>query len=259
LHLSNEFLMKQPQDAEALILRGQIQIQQKKFDEAATTMQKALKDSPDNATGRYQLGLGLQEKGDAGQAESQWREAVRLRPNLGEAWRALAVVATRRGDWNALESIGDQLKKIAPTAAEGYLFRATARFIKGDANSAEADLKHVVELAPQSALGYVHLGHLRAAQKRRSESETLFRQALKKEPGSIEAVQGLVDLDFRRDRATDAVHLLQAQLKSAQPGEAERALVRAAEIDKQNANPLILLASVQASRGETDQAIGSYQ
>jgi tetratricopeptide (TPR) repeat protein len=201
----------------------------------------------------------------------------RLRPTLAEAWRALGAVATQRGDWNALEPIGDQLRKIAPTAAEGYLFHATARFNKGDADSAEADLKYVVELAPQSALGYVHLGQLRAAQKRWSESETMYRQALTKELGSLEAVQGLVDLDFRRDRPADAVHLLQAQLehtpenaslyfllgeaqlKSGQPGEAERALARAADIDKQNANVLILLASVQASRGETDLAIGSYQ
>ena len=87
--LTDALLKKTPQDAEVLILKGQIQRQQKKIDESIQTLQQARKNAPDNAFGHYQLGLAYREKGDTPQAESEWREAVRLRPGLVDGWLAL--------------------------------------------------------------------------------------------------------------------------------------------------------------------------
>jgi tetratricopeptide (TPR) repeat protein len=141
----------------------------------------------------------------------------------------------------------------------------------------EANLRRLIEIAPQSALGYARMGQLSAAQNRWREAETFYRQALTQEPGSLEAFQGLVDLDMRRNQPAEAVRKLksqiahspdtallffllgQAQLKNKQPAEAEQALTRAAQLDKENQNALILLADVQTSRGEVDQALISYQ
>src|SRR6267143_2440969 len=97
--LNDAILKKTPQDAEALILKGQIQLQQKKVDESLQSLQQALRYAPENAMGHYQLGVAFQQKGSTQQAKSEWREAVRLRPNLSEAWRALGVNALQHGDW----------------------------------------------------------------------------------------------------------------------------------------------------------------
>jgi len=87
--LNDVILKKTPQDAEASILQGQIQLRQKKVDESVQSLQQALRYAPENAMGHYQLGAAFQLKGSTQQAKSEWREAARLRPNLSEAWRAL--------------------------------------------------------------------------------------------------------------------------------------------------------------------------
>src|SRR5258708_9909941 len=50
-------LKKTPQDAEALVLKGEILLRQHKPDEALTTLQAALNSAPANAIGHAQVGL----------------------------------------------------------------------------------------------------------------------------------------------------------------------------------------------------------
>jgi tetratricopeptide (TPR) repeat protein len=275
--LDDEVLKKAPQDADALALKGEIQLLQGKVDESIKTLQSALHIFSDNAFAHYQLGLALQKKGNAQQGETELREAVRLNPSLAEAWRALGEGAIRRADWPGLHNIAVQLKKITPRSPEGYLFDATARANQNDAASAEADLTQLVTLAPNNALGYVKLGQLRLAQKRLSEAETFYRQALSRDPNSLEALRGLVELNFRRNKPADALRQIQTQidanpnssplyllqgqalLQNKQSGEAEHALERAIQFDKQNLNAVTLLAELQDARGARDQAITTYQ
>ncbi len=275
--LNEEILKKSPQDTEARIFTGQIELQQRKLEQAVQTFQVALKNAPENAMGHYQLGLAFQEKGNSNQAESEWREAVRLRPTFSEAWQALGASATRHGDWKALEPIGDQLKRIAPRFADGYLFHATARVNQGDASGAEADLNQLRLIAPERAIGYMKLGQLRLVQKRWNEAEAFFREALSADPNSVDAIQGLVSLDLRLNKPADALRLIQAQLErnpadaglyllqgeallhNKQLDEAEKALARAVEIDKQNVNAFVLLAQVEIAQGSNDQAISNYK
>jgi tetratricopeptide (TPR) repeat protein len=275
--LNDALLDKTPQDAEALILKGQIQLQQKKVDESIQSLQQALKYAPGNAMGHYQLGTAFQRKGSSQQAQSEWREAVRLRPNLSEAWRALGADALQHGDWRELEPIADQLKTIAPRSADGYLYHATARMNQGDALAAEADLNQLLLIAPNSALGYVKLGQLRMAERRLDEAEKMYRQGLARDPHSLEALEGLVDLDLLNKKPAQALRLIREQLdtnprnaalyllqgktllQNKQPEEAEHSMERAVEMDGQNVSALVQLAAVESSLGKFDQSIANYQ
>jgi len=51
----------------------------------------------------------------------------------------------------------------------------------------------------------------------------------------------------------------ETQLQNKQPDEAEKALARAVEIDKQNVNALVLLAQVEIAQGSTGQAVSNYK
>jgi tetratricopeptide (TPR) repeat protein len=275
--LNEAILRNAPQDSEALILRGQIQIQRTQFDESINTIRQALKLNPANAMGHYQLGVAFQKKGQTEQADGEWHTAVSLRPDLEQAWSALGTDAAQRADWRALEPIAAQIRTIAPRSPEGYLFHATARFNQGDAAAAENDFRQLTQIAPKSPLGYVKLGQLRTQQKRWNEAEDSYRQALSRDPNSPAAIEGLVTLDLARNHPADAVRFLQdqiektsgnstlyfllgqAQLKNSQPAEAERALVRAISIDKSNVSAVLLLAQLQVSRGNLEQGIANYQ
>jgi tetratricopeptide (TPR) repeat protein len=275
--LNQEILKKSPQDPESLVLKGQIEIRQNQTDQAITTLQQATKNAPDNALAHYHLGIAFRQKGSTQQAESEWREAVRLRPGLSEAWVALGTNATARSDWRSLTDISDQLRKSSPNSIEAYLFHATARLNQGDAAGAEADLNHLLQLVPDQPMPYVKLGQLRLSQKRYNEAEVYFRQAMSRDSNSLDAVKGVVAVDLAKNKAPDAqkfiqgqidrnpnspgLYLLQGQiqLQAKQVQMAEPAFARAVELDPNSVSALVLLAQTQSLLGKRELAIASYQ
>ena len=130
---------------------------------------------------------------------------------------------------------------------------------------------------PQNPLGYIKLGQLRSQQKRWSEAEDSYRQALSRNPNSLSATEGLVAVDFARNRPADAVRLLQAeiertsgssalffllgqaQLRNGEAAEAGRSLTRSISLDNRNMNAIVLMAELQASGGNFEQGIAGYQ
>lgn len=275
--LSEDLLKKAPQDIEALVLKGEIELRRGNVDGSIQTLQSVLHAAPENAFAHYQMGLALQQKGKTQEAQTELREAVRYSPPLFEAWRALGENAVQRADWEGLHNIAVELKKTAPRSPEGYLFDATARMNQDDAASAEDDLTRLITIAPDRALGYVKLGQLRVIQKKLDEAEKLFRQGMSREPDSLEALEGLTDVAFRKNKPADGLQLIQtaidkspnnsklyglqaqALVRNKQQHEAEQALERATLLDSQNVSAIVLLAELQAERGARDQAIASYQ
>jgi len=148
---------------------------------------------------------------------------------------------------------------------------------QGDASAAEADLNHLLLIAPNSALGYVKLGQLRVAQKRLEEAEKMYRQGLARDPHSLAALEGLVDLALLNRKPAQALRLIQEQLDSnsqnaalyllrgkallqnKQPEEAEHSMERTVEMDGQNVSALVLLAEIESSLGKFDRSIANYQ
>jgi Flp pilus assembly protein TadD len=274
--ITEEILKKSPEDGDGLILEGEILLQREKSDEALRVLQQAVKSAPANPVGHYQLGMAHFAKGNINQAENEWREAVRLSPNLTEAWVALGGSATQRRDWRGLEAIAEQLKKISP-AAEGYLYHATARINQGDSAGAEADLNQLIRLSPESPLGYNKLGQLRTSQKRWDEAQNFYREALKRSTEVLEATQGLVEVAFRRGKPAEGLEFLHTQieahpnnaplyllegesyLRNKQLVEAEHSLSLCTQIDQQNAAGFALLARVQQDMGKTSEAIANYE
>jgi tetratricopeptide (TPR) repeat protein len=275
--VTDEILKGSPQDDEGLVLRGQIFLQTGKFDDALHTLEQAVKGNPANAVAHYQLGMANLAKGNGHQTEGEWRAAVQIRPDLTEAWIALGKSATDRRDWGDLEQIGTQLMKIAPGSPGGYLFHATARMNRGDSAGAEADLKQLIQVSPQNPMGYTKLGQFRAFTKRWNESEVLYREALNRSPNFLDAIQGIVELDFQRGKPGDALQFLQekinanpndaalyllqgqALVRAKQPADAKQSFSRCIELDKQNLSGFVMLAQVEQSLGDVPGAISHYR
>src|SRR5258708_20136802 len=85
--LNNEILKNSPHDVDALIYKGQIQLRQGDNGGAVDTLQNALRKDPNSAVAHYQLGVAFDQQHNDARAESEWRDAVRLRPDLTDAQR----------------------------------------------------------------------------------------------------------------------------------------------------------------------------
>jgi tetratricopeptide (TPR) repeat protein len=260
-----------------MILRGAILNRQQKQADAIHVLEPAVKSAPDNAVGHFQLGLAYAGTKNFGQAETEWRDAVRLQPSMTDAHRALAALALQNHDPKLLVESGASLKSISPGAADGYIYEAEAFLWQGNQSAAEVDLKKAIEVAPQNPSGYIKLGDLRMEQKKPDDAEKYFNQALKIDPSSSDALTGLVNIAIARKDPVKALRMVQNQitlapnsspfylllgqieLRNQDQGKAEDAFQKAVELDKNNVPAILLLAGVQVARGSVDQAIASYQ
>jgi len=223
------------------------------------------------------LGLALAQQNNAGQAESEWREAVRLDPGQTDALRALAGLAGRRGDVNGLLQIAQQIITSQPYAADGYLLKGVAEISRQKYSDAEQDAQQAMQRAPQSPAPLVQMGNIQLAQKHYADAEKFYREALDKDPSSTEGLSGLMNTYFVQKQVDKAIAAANAQIakspnnanfydllgtalfngKKDLPG-AEAALRKAVDLDKNNADALEKLGKVQVQEGTSDKALALY-
>jgi predicted Zn-dependent protease len=92
--LDNEILKANPHDVEGLVYKARVQLCQKDASSAIDSLQSALRNDPDNALAHYYLGVAFCQHHNEARAESEWREALRLRPDMtGVVKSALACAA----------------------------------------------------------------------------------------------------------------------------------------------------------------------
>jgi tetratricopeptide (TPR) repeat protein len=276
--LNDELLKANAHDVDALIYRGQIQLKKNDAAGAVDSLQQALKNDSSNAVAHYQLGAAFDMQHNDARAESEWREAVRLRPDLTDAQRALATLEMRRGDLEALTQTAQQIISGAPQAPDGYLMRALAEMNRQKYSDAQQDLTKAMGLAPGNPVPYVQMGNLYQLQKQYLEAIKFYQQALDKDPSSTDALQGIMNVYLVQKQPDQAIVAARAQItKSPNIGGfydllgtalfqnkrdlrgAEDAFHKAIEIDKNNSDALLKLGEVQAAQGSVNQALTLYQ
>jgi len=276
--LNDEILKGNVNDTEALVYRGQIQIREGHAHDAIETLQNAVQNDPDNGIAHYHLGLAFDLLGNLERAENELRNAVRLRPDLTEAQRALAAVALRKNDMAALEQTASQIINHQPASPDGYALRAVAFINRKEFDKAEQDVRRAIEVAPQSAIGYVQMGNLKLVQKLYSEAEKSYQQGLDRDPNSSDALSGLMNTALAQKQTDKAVAQARAAIAKAPTSSAfydllgtvlfnnkkdmngaEEAFRKSAELDKNNSDALLKLGQVQVAKGSVDDGIATYR
>ncbi|MBV8894245.1 MAG: tetratricopeptide repeat protein, partial [Acidobacteria bacterium] len=208
--------------------------------------------------------------------ESEWRDAVRLKPDLIDAHKALSGAEMRSGEWDALRQTAAQLIKLQPNLPDGYALRAVAEVNRKQIEDGENDLEKAMAVAPNNPVGYIQMGNLRALESRPAEALKFYEQALARDDDAAEALLGIANVYLAQKQPEKAIARVQAQLgkrpansnyhyilgsllierKDLAGSEAE--LKRAIDLDKNNVNALLKLGQVEVARGSADQAIATY-
>ncbi len=277
--LDDEILKTNPHDVEALVFKAEVHIHNNDSAGAIESLNAALKNDPDNAVAHYQLGVALTQQHDDTRAESEWREAVHLRPELTEAQRSLAGLELRRGDVDAVLQTAQQIVDAQPDSADGYLLKAIAEIAGKKFADAAQDAQKAMQLAPANPAAYVEMGNVNLAQKNFSEAEKFYQQALDKDPSSADGLSGLMNTFFAAKQYDKALAAAQTQIakspnnsnfydllgtalfngKKDYPA-AETALRKAVELDKTNIDAVEKLGKVEIQQQHSaDQALALYQ
>jgi cellulose synthase operon protein C len=276
--LDDELLKSSRNDVDALIYKGQLQLRQRDTAGAIQSFQAGLSNDPDNAIGHYQLGNAYAQGDDLGRAESEWRQAVHLRPDLIDAQRSLATLELHRGDVGAVMQTAQEIIKAQPYSADGYLLKTAAELANRQFADAQQDAQEASKRAPQSPAPFVQLGTIELAQNHYSEAEKFYELALDKDASSSEGLSGLMNTYFVQKEFDKAIAAANAQIarspktsnfydllgtalfnsKKDYQG-ADAALRKAIELDKTNVDAIEKLGKVQVREGSTDQALVLYQ
>lgn len=276
--LDDEVLKANPNDQDALMFRGELEMQASDANGAAKTFQTAVKNDPKDAIAHYQLGVAYQKLGNLENADSEWRDAVRLRPNMVEAQRSLALLAMRKGDMSTLEQAAAQLIILKPASPEGYALHAVSETNSKQFKAAEEDIQKAMQVDPHSHLAWVQLGDLKLVQKQYNEAGKAFQQALDRDPNSTDALRGLANTYLVQNQVDKAITVANAQIAKA-PGNssfydllgtvlfhnkkdldgAEAAFNKAIALDANNPDATANLIQVQSAKGQLDRAITSCQ
>jgi tetratricopeptide (TPR) repeat protein len=276
--LDNDILAANAHDADALDYRGQMQIRRNDASGAVDSLQQALKNDPDNGVAHYHLGVAFDMQHSDARAESEWREAIRLRPDLTDAQRALAGLQVRRGDVDGLLQTAESIISNAPYAPDGYLLRALAEMNRQKYSDADQDLRKASEIEPQDPAPYVQMGNLHLVQKEYAEAVKFYQEALEKNPASTDAVQGIMNTYLAEKQPGQAVAAAAAQIAKSPNTSglydllgtalfqnkkdlkgAETAFRKAVELDANNSDAVLKLGQVQAAQGSVSQALATYQ
>ena len=275
--LNDEIIKAKADDQDAQVYKGEIEIRSGKASDAITTLQAVLKSDPDNAIAHYQQGLAYDQLGNSSRAEAEWRDAVRLRPEIVEAHRALAGVAIRRSDPGSLAQEADQIIASQPQAPDGYLLRAVADIDRKQFSTADDYLKKALQKEPNYPAAYVQFGNLRMAQNQLAEAQKAYQQALEQDPNSTDALGGVLNVDLLQKQPDKAIATIKAQLARSPKNAgfhvmlgqllmdqkkdlagAEHEFKQASDLDPKNAEATVKLGAVQDERGAHDQALQTY-
>ena len=276
--LNNEILKGRPNDVDGLIFKGELQRLKNDPSGAVESLQTALHNQPDNAVAHYQLGLAYAQQRDLSRAESEWREAVRIRPELADAQRALATLQIGRGEYDNALQTAQQMINAQPFSGDGFMLKGIAELGLRKFTDAQRDDEEARNRAPDNPAPYVQLGHVQLAQKHYGEAEKFYQQALEKDPASADGLRGLMTTYMEQKQYDKAIAAAHAQIAKSPNNSnfydllgtalfdgkkdyagAEAALRKAVDLDKTNSDAVEKLGKVQIQQGNMDQALGLYQ
>ncbi|MEZ5964175.1 MAG: protein kinase [Planctomycetota bacterium] len=226
-----------PDSAAALALCG-LALSEIDLERAEKLLDRALALEPSHARAHAILSQILLEQGRVDDAVAQAREAVRLQPDSPGPRFGLGDTLVRNGRIaegvevlrQALQS--DKLDALSELVGRRLL--ATALRTSGDDDGAEAALERALEISPHDVDARLDLGKLYVDTDRLAEALPLYEGLLADVP----------------EHATAHGDYGVALLRAGKPGEAEKHLARAVELDPDDVYPHTNYGAVLASQGK---------
>ena len=274
--LNEAMLKSNGKDDQALTFRGEIQLQRNQINEAVQTLQGVVTRNPDTAVAHYQLGLALSRLGEPDRAGAEWQEAIRLRPNMVEADRALAALSLQKSDMAGLERYASEIIQLQPASSDGYALRSVSFMARKRYPAAELDARKAVEVAPQSPAGYLEMGDLNSLNHKNSEAINWYEQALSHDSNSIDALRGLANVYVSQKQPDKAISAINSHITTSPNNSsfydllgsvmltkkdysgAETAFRKAVQLNKNNVDAYVKLGQSQLARGATNETLATY-
>ncbi|MEO0424628.1 MAG: sulfotransferase [Pseudomonadota bacterium] len=178
-----------PQHAPVYEDLANVQLNQRKFEEAITSMRLAIKHSNDPAPVQQRLGELLSIIGRDAEAEKLFGESLLNDPQK----RALAdaMEHANAGEVAKAEKIYRDLLRKNPNDVDALRLLGVLNVKRERYDDATAMFRRAVQLAPDFWKAWINLGTALSEQQKFDEADAAYREALALQPGSVHTLERL--------------------------------------------------------------------
>ena len=271
-----EVLEEEPSSPDGLFVHAKIQLAEGDRDGAIKSLRSAIDGRPDWPQAHFVLGSALALKGDNSAARVELARAVELDAGLSEARRLLARVHASLGEHEYAIEQGRFYLRERPDHVESRILVAQSLVRIGKIDEAYEELQAIPDEHLDSASLYA-IGRLHMARGEFEKAHGYLVRADAAEPHSAEILASLlrIDLNLRRldesvariaaaaaERPEDA-RIVQLQgevaLSQGDVAAAEKAFVRATELDPDDLRAYQRLAVFYRRQGRLQETIATYE
>jgi len=206
-----------PTNIEALLKLAEVYFLLRRYDEALSTVNDALRQNEQLAQGYFIKGYVYKETGDTTFALSSFQTAIEVDPDLYEAYMELGSLYAFQGDPIALEYFNSALD-IRPKSAEAFYHKGMFLQAGSRIDQARNTYMEMLQADPNNVLAYYNLGYLYLTEYLAFDTAVAyFDSAVVARPEYVEAI-------YNRGLAYEEMELY---------GEAETSYREALSIDPQ--------------------------
>ncbi len=204
---------------------GHVQFLKQQYDEAITTLTKAIelseksKEYETRTQAYYNRGLAYEMRNIPDKSIRDYDKVIEFDRNRAEAYGGRGRIQVQLGDYdNAIADFNmaiklyenyDNKKKLAET----YNNRGSAQILKGDINNATADFRKSVKIDPELLKGWLNLAHTYLRNGSMEEANMALQNCVRLEPTNAVTWYNLACTYARCDKQDKAIEALKQSLE----------------------------------------------
>jgi tetratricopeptide (TPR) repeat protein len=211
--LIDAVLVDEPDNADALLIRAGLRVQNKQFNDAIADVRTVLRKEPNNVRAMLLLARTHTLMNDRVLAKDAYRRMLAADPKNADAPRELAALEAMDKNFDAAEDVLRARLKEAPADIDTASRLIDLLGSQQAWREAEVEARRVSALPDDKGVGQFQLGRLALSQKKNAEAVEAFRKALEKNPEAVLALEGLATTLETMGRKEEAAAVLQDYLK----------------------------------------------
>ncbi len=199
---------------DAQLLKGQLLLRDGRGDDALAAVKSAAASNPASVEAQFALGRLYQTRGDTRAAETAFREVLRLNPRAGAAQVELARLQLSTGNAAASVRTAEEAAKSQPRSLAARLTLARSLLANKDLDRAGREIAELRKTNANVAAVHALAGSLALLQNDSVTARTSFQRAAELDRSSVDALAGLVALDFKANNAAAAKSRIEERLRT---------------------------------------------
>ena len=273
----DDVLKREPRNATALTTKARLLLVQERYDDAAQAIKVALSIAPGSPDAQLTLGRIELAKHNLENARKAFNETLRLDPRSLAAQLELSELHRNAQQFDTAVQFAEQAIRMYPANVPARLTLVRALLVRPDDRPrAERELRALQTAHPESARVQGAMGALMLDRNDLNGASRAFQRELDIDPGSMEALAGLVSIDLTRKNVAAAQARVNAALArnsnaagplvlaakiyrlSGDTAKMQQALHRAVELDPSNPEAFGMLGHSYLAEGKITEAKAQY-